>query len=146
MEYYYFVLFLLLVIAVVVVVVESTSNDTVTGLENNTNHVPNLPFGDINIVVVTDDHSWIGSHGRKEPYYNADYGAILSFYQHLKSHCETNEGKDLWFVMNGDWIDGTALSLDGDIDSLVPLIEKMPFDIVNTGNHECMSTNVCVFV
>jgi hypothetical protein len=98
---------------------------------------PNLPFGDINLLVVTDDHSWIGGHGRKEPYLNADYGDVLSFYQRLKYHCDAS-GKDLWFVMNGDWIDGTSLSLDGDIQFLAPLVEKMPFDIVNTGNHECM--------
>jgi 2',3'-cyclic-nucleotide 2'-phosphodiesterase (5'-nucleotidase family) len=104
----------------------------------DTNREPNLPFGDINLVVLTDDHSWIGGHGRKEPYFNADYGDILSFYQHLKRYCDAN-GKDLWFVMNGDWIDGTALSLDGDIQYLAPLIEKMPFDVVNTGNHECTS-------
>ncbi len=121
--------FLLLVIAIAVF-------QTVSGLV--TNREPQLPFGDINLVVLTDDHSWIGGHGQKEPYFNADYGDVLSFYQHLKSYCDANE-KDLWFVMNGDWIDGTGLSLDGDIQYITPLIEKMPFDVVNTGNHECMS-------
>lgn len=97
---------------------------------------PNIPLGDINLVVLTDVHSWIAGHGHKEPYLNADYGEVLSFYQRLKAYCDS-EGKDLWFVMNGDWIDGTGLSLDGDVSYLVPLLEKMPFDVVNTGNHEC---------
>ena len=121
--------FLLLVIAVIFF-------QTVSGLD--TNRAPQLPFGDINLVVLTDDHSWIGGHGHKEPYFDADYGDVLSFYQHLKLYCDASE-KDLWFVMNGDWIDGTGLSLDGDIQYIAPLIEEMPFDVVNTGNHECMS-------
>ena len=95
-----------------------------------------LPWGDINLLVVTDDHSWVGGHGRKEPLLDADYGDVLSFYQNLKAHCDA-KGQDLFLVMNGDWIDGTALSLNGETSFLVPLIQKMPFDIVNTGNHEC---------
>lgn len=105
-------------------------------IEGNADGTPDLPWGDINLLVITDDHSWVGGHQRKEPYLNADYGAVLSFYQHLKNYCESVD-KDLYFVMNGDWIDGTGLSLNGDISSLVPLIQKMPFDVVNTGNHEC---------
>ncbi len=97
---------------------------------------PYLPWGDINLLVLTDDHSWVAGHGRKEPFLDANYGDVLSFYQNLKAHCDATD-KDLFFVMNGDWIDGTGLSLDGDSKALVPLIQKMPFDIVNTGNHEC---------
>lgn len=72
---------------------------------------PSLPWGDINVLVLTDVHSWVGGHDKygkgKEPYLNVDYGKVLSFYQYLKQYCdETN--KDFWFVMNGDWIDGTG--------------------------------------
>jgi 2',3'-cyclic-nucleotide 2'-phosphodiesterase (5'-nucleotidase family) len=44
-------------------------------------------------------------------------------------------GSDLWFVVNGDWIDGTGLAMDGDPSYLIPILEKMPFDLLNVGNH-----------
>jgi 2',3'-cyclic-nucleotide 2'-phosphodiesterase (5'-nucleotidase family) len=93
---------------------------------------PLLPFGDINVVVVTDTHSWIGGHKKNEAQLDASYGDLLSFYEQLKVYCDQNE-KDLWFVMNGDWIDGTGLAMDGDPSHLIPLLEKMPFDVVNVG-------------
>jgi 2',3'-cyclic-nucleotide 2'-phosphodiesterase (5'-nucleotidase family) len=65
---------------------------------------------------------------------DADYGDILSFYQHLKRHAETM-GRDLFFVMNGDFMDGTGLSTVPPIH-LTPLLEQMPWDVVNLGNHE----------
>lgn len=106
------------------------------GIAGTLDGEPDLPWSDINLLVITDDHSWIGGHGRKDSYLNADFGEVLSFYQRLKAYCERTN-KDLYLVMNGDWIDGTGLSLDGDISHIVPLIQKMPFDVVNTGNHEC---------
>lgn len=96
---------------------------------------PNLPFGDINVVVLTDVHSWLGGHGDKEPYLDADYGDVLSFYEHLKEDALIH-GRDLWFVVNGDWIDGTGLATQGDPSKLIPLLEKMPWDALNVGNHE----------
>jgi 2',3'-cyclic-nucleotide 2'-phosphodiesterase (5'-nucleotidase family) len=91
---------------------------------------PQLPFGDINVIVVTDVHSWVGGHGKNEDAYNANYGHLLSFYERLKEYCN-DSGRDLWFVMNGDWIDGTGLAANGDPSHLVPLLEKMPWDVVN---------------
>lgn len=66
-----------------------------------------LPLGDLNVVVLTDVHSWVGGHGNKEPTLNADYGHVLSFYQRLKDHC-MESGRDVWLLNNGDWIDGTG--------------------------------------
>jgi hypothetical protein len=87
--------------------------------------------GDINILILTDTHSWVGGHGRQEPTTNnANYGDVLSFHTKLKQHC-LDEGLDLFFVNNGDWVDGTGLSAPGDPSSLVPLLEKMPWDAVN---------------
>eukprot|EP00534_Pseudo-nitzschia_fraudulenta_P008186 CAMPEP_0201146106 /NCGR_PEP_ID=MMETSP0851-20130426/7810_1 /ASSEMBLY_ACC=CAM_ASM_000631 /TAXON_ID=183588 /ORGANISM="Pseudo-nitzschia fraudulenta, Strain WWA7" /LENGTH=767 /DNA_ID=CAMNT_0047421543 /DNA_START=84 /DNA_END=2387 /DNA_ORIENTATION=- len=111
---------------------------------------PKLPFGDINLVVLTDVHSWIGGHGTKEgPSLGASYGDVVSFYQRLKHHCNYggdavggDECSDLWLVQNGDWIDGTGLATDGDPSALIPLIEKMPFDVLNTGNHELYRDSV----
>lgn len=100
----------------------------------------NLPFGEINVVVLTDVHSWIGGHSN-EPKHNANYGDVLSFYQRLREHCRSHQ-MDLWFVVNGDWIDGTGLSLDGDISYLTPLLEKMEWDALNVGNHELYRDDV----
>ena len=68
-----------------------------------------LPFGDINVVALTDVHSWVAGHGPGEPELNVDYGHVLSFYQLLKFHCDSNN-MDLFLVVNGDWIDGTGLT------------------------------------
>jgi len=106
---------------------------------------PNLPFGDINVVALTDVHSWIGGHGEKEPNLNADYGDVLSFYELLKQYCDY-AGKELFFVVNGDWIDGTGLAMNGDPSHLVPLLEKMPFDALNVGNHELYRKDVIEYV
>jgi 2',3'-cyclic-nucleotide 2'-phosphodiesterase (5'-nucleotidase family) len=68
-------------------------------------------------------------------------GHVLSFVERLKDYChESIEGNacitgDLWFVVNGDWIDGTGLAMNGDPSYLVPILEKMPFDALNVGNH-----------
>ena len=59
-----------------------------------------LPFGDINVLVLTDVHSWVGGHRQNEPLHNADYGDVLSFYHRLKEHCR-QRNMDLWFVVNG---------------------------------------------
>lgn len=56
--------------------------------------------------VVTDVHSWVAGHGRHEAD-DADYGDVLSFYQLLK---QQNPKRDIFFVMNGDFMDGTGLS------------------------------------
>jgi 2',3'-cyclic-nucleotide 2'-phosphodiesterase (5'-nucleotidase family) len=106
---------------------------------------PNLPFGDINVLVLTDVHSWIGSHRHQEPMYDADYGDILSFYEQLKAHCDEMVG-DLWFVSNGDWVHGTGLSAGGDVSALVPMLEKMPWDAVNCGNHELYETSIVEYM
>jgi len=93
-----------------------------------------LPLNDINIITVTDVHSWVAGHGDHEIDLNADYGCVLSFYQRLKEICRS-EGRDLFLVMNGDFMDGTGLSTNPP-KYLIPILEKMPWDAVNIGNHE----------
>ena len=69
----------------------------------------NLPLGDVNIVVLTDTHSWVGGHNEQhEPFLNVDYGHVVSFVELLK---EKEPDKDIFFVMNGDFVDGTGLSV-----------------------------------
>lgn len=111
------------------------------GEESTTGTVVDLPFGDINVLVLTDVHSWLGGHGQNEPLHNADYGDVLSFYRRLKDYCR-RQNMDLWFVVNGDWIDGTGLSLNDDISYLTPLLERMPWDALNVGNHELYRSDV----
>jgi len=107
---------------------------------------PNLPFGDINVVVLTDIHSWLGSHRHQEPHYDADLGNVLSFWERLKEYCDSSDHgpcRNLFLVNNGDFVDGTGLSraIDGENNPayLIPLLEKMPYDAVNVGNHELYS-------
>ena len=76
---------------------------------------------------------------------DADYGDVISFHERLKAYCQEND-KDLWFVMNGDWIDGTGLAMDGDSSHVIPILEKMPFDVVNTGNHELYRSTVVEYM
>jgi hypothetical protein len=106
---------------------------------------PNLPFGDINVVILTDVHSWVGGHPRQEPHNDVDYGDVLSFWLLLKEHCDAND-MDLWFVNNGDFVHGTGLTGNGDPSSLVPLLQKMPWDAVNCGNHELYEESIVSYM
>ena len=98
-----------------------------------------LSIQSINIVILTDDHSWVQGHGRHEPSLNADYGHILSFYQRLKEHVETLDTKpDLYLVNNGDFLHGTMLG-DDPPEHLVGILERMPFDVATVGEHELIN-------
>ena len=98
-------------------------------------HVPNLPWGDINVLIVTDVHSWVNSHAAKEKGLDVDYGALLSFHHRLQTYAEINGNKPFFFAMNGDFMDGTGLTRHPPRD-LISVLKKMPFDVMNIGNHE----------
>jgi 2',3'-cyclic-nucleotide 2'-phosphodiesterase (5'-nucleotidase family) len=100
-------------------------------------------LNNVNIVVLTDVHSWVAGHGRHEPYWNADYGDILSWYQHLQQaividanddyeETDSTRKKNLFFVMNGDFVDGTGLS-QVPPRHLLPIMQHMPFSAINLG-------------
>ena len=101
-----------------------------------------LPFNDINILVVTDVHSWVGSRIRHEPDYNADYGHVLSLYQLLKYQ---HDEMDLFFVMNGDFMDGTGLSTYPP-KYLAPILQRMPWNALNIGNHELYQNSTVEYI
>lgn len=92
-----------------------------------------LPLADFNLLVVTDVHSWVAGHSLHEDF-DADYGDVLSFYRQVKQYCDSH-GNDLWFAMNGDILHGTLLGRDPP-DALIPILSRMPWDIVNIGEHE----------
>ena len=101
--------------------------------------VTSLPMGDINVIMVTDVHAHISGH-RHESQRDADYGDILSFYEHLKEMCDNND-HDLWFVDNGNWMHGTGLAMGGNASSLVPLLNEMPFDAITVGDEDLHHMN-----
>lgn len=90
----------------------------------------------VKIVVVTDVHSWIAGHGPHEGN-TADYGDVLSFVRQLQGRDINN---NVLFVNNGDLVDGTGLGLTPPTH-LLPLLEKMPWDAINLGNHELFSND-----
>ena len=70
-----------------------------------------LPWSDVNLLIVTDVHSWVAGHTHADhtPVLDADYGAVLSLYERLAATA-AKAGRDLFFVQNGDLNDGTGLS------------------------------------
>lgn len=99
--------------------------------------VIDLPLNDINIVVLTDVHAWVASRKRHEPQLDADYGHVVSFYGRLREECDAKQ-RNLLFVMNGDFTDGTGLSAYPP-SHLTPILMMMPWDALNIGNHELYS-------
>ena len=95
-----------------------------------------VPWNDVNILIVTDVHSWIAGHPHPDhdPALDAGYGHVLSLHEHLSAAAAAN-GRDLFLVQNGDLNDGTGFSRKPPA-ALVPLLQRMPFDALTTGNHE----------
>ena len=46
-----------------------------------------LPWNDVNLLIVTDVHSWVAGHAHPDhtPLLDADYGHVLSLYEHLSA-------------------------------------------------------------
>lgn len=102
-------------------------------------------FRDVNIFVVTDTHSWMDAHPHPDniPLIDATYGNVTSFITKMKDIAR-KEKKDIFFLDNGDVVDGTGLSNASPIDGeyLFPLLMKVPFDAMAIGNHECYDGDV----
>lgn len=97
------------------------------------------PLPLITVVVLTDVHSWVAGHARHSDTATADYGAVLSFYQHCQNLAATTQSthalRDVLLVNNGDFLDGTGLSTVPPLH-LLPILNRMPWDAFNLGNHE----------
>jgi len=102
---------------------------------------PKLPFGDINLLVVSDVHSFVGGHPH-EVEKNADYGDLLSFHDRLKEYTQQNNEGDLWLLNNGDILHGTGLAMDGNSTNLLPIIQSMPWDAMTMGRQEATYSGV----
>jgi len=98
-----------------------------------------LPWSDVNVLIVTDVHSWIAGHAHPDhtPALDATYGDVLSLYERLAAAAAA-EGRDLFFVQNGDLNDGTGFSTLPPA-TLATLLRRLPFDALTTGNHEVRS-------
>jgi 2',3'-cyclic-nucleotide 2'-phosphodiesterase (5'-nucleotidase family) len=125
----------------------NTDTDTVTDRNTNTNtntYNELLSFGEINVMVLTDVHSWVAGHLPHDTTYDADYGDVLSFYEHLQA-ISHKQKKDLFFVMNGDFIDGTGLSTNPP-KYLTPILQQMPWDAITIGNHELYKNSTIDYI
>jgi len=104
------------------------------------NSASSLELHDVNIFVVTDTHSWMDAHRHLDsaPPTDATYGNVTSFVTSMKEYAAT-VNKDIFFLDNGDVVDGTGLSNASPVDGeeLFPLLMKVPFDAMAIGNHEC---------
>ena len=112
-----------------------------------------VQWRDINILHITDVHSYVSGHrhgdNRVSTGYgdewtqistatqDADYGDLLSFIEHLKASAASQQ-KDFWILNSGDVVDGTGLSNLSPVNGaeLLPLLQQIPFDAVTIGNHE----------
>jgi len=111
-------------------------------------------FGDVNLLIITDAHSWIAGHNHDDhnPMLNAGYGEIASAVAHVKDMAAT-DGKDVFFVNNGDHVEGSGLS-DASMYlppyihgfNLFPLIQLMPFDALTIGNHDVYDDSTVTFM
>jgi hypothetical protein len=83
-----------------------------------------IKWGDINILHITDVHSWLSGHQHEENI-QADIGDVVSFYSHLKEMA-SSIGKDLWFF------DRYKLEKDKAIMYINSSLEHTPY-IILTG-------------
>ena len=103
-----------------------------------------LPWSDLNIMVVTDVHSWVSGHPHAGEYSvprDADYGDLVSFYEHVRGRAAA-AGRDLFLVNDGDIVDGTGASYPYGRDVVQLVGGALPFDLINTGNHELYKDEV----
>ncbi|CAK9081025.1 unnamed protein product [Durusdinium trenchii] len=102
---------------------------------------PEISLGEINLLVTTDLHSWIEGR-RHEPHFDATLGHVTSALNHLREMARKDR-RDVFFFDNGDINDGTGLSASAPdhVTFLAPILQKVPYDALNIGNHELYQRN-----
>ncbi|KAM0749330.1 hypothetical protein T439DRAFT_290562 [Meredithblackwellia eburnea MCA 4105] len=99
-----------------------------------------LEWGEVNVISTTDTHGWLLGHQRQEASFSGDWGDLLSFVTRMKEEAR-RRGVDLLVVDSGDRVDGNGL-VDGEPEGHVKgytalkFFQRMPYDVVTTGNHE----------
>ena len=102
---------------------------------------PKISLGEVNLLVTTDLHSWI--EGRKhQPHFDANLAHVVSLLEKVRSMARSHE-LDVFFFDNGDINDGTGLSASAPdhVTYLQPILQKVPYDALNLGNHELYQRN-----
>ena len=99
-----------------------------------------LVWGAVNILQLTDVHSYISGHRHQEEEpvpLDADFGTLVSFVHHMRREAAAR-GVPLWVVCSGDIVDGTGLSDITPVagEFLTPLLKQMDYDVLTLGNHE----------
>lgn len=100
-----------------------------------------LTFRDVNVLATTDMHSWVAGGDRQvpagTPALDASLGDLVSFTERARADA-AKLGKDVFLVDNGDVIDGTGISNTAadHCAHLLPLLQQVPYDALNCGNHE----------
>ncbi|EDQ86162.1 uncharacterized protein MONBRDRAFT_38537 [Monosiga brevicollis MX1] len=96
-----------------------------------------LPVHDVNLLLITDTHSWVNGH-QHTPDITADYSDLLSLHEHLRDYVRDTKQQAYLFLNNGDLNDGTGLSgyIKPSTTHILPIVRHMPFDAINCGNHE----------
>lgn len=100
-----------------------------------------LPWGDINIVHLTDTHGWLAGHLFNQPEYAADWGDLISFLEHIH-HIAEKQDVDLLVIDTGDRHDGTGLAMGNGNRSQDIFAQLEGLDVLNIGNHELYSYDV----
>ena len=109
-----------------------------------------LVFRDVNLLAVTDVHSWLAGGDRESPpgeppvthQLDAGFGDLVSFRERARA-AALAQGKDVFLFDNGDVIDGTGLSntAPDHISHLLPLLKDVQHDALTCGNHELYSAS-----
>mmetsp|Transcript_24291 Transcript_24291/g.36002 ORF Transcript_24291/g.36002 Transcript_24291/m.36002 type:complete len:664 (+) Transcript_24291:116-2107(+) len=126
-----------------------SSSAVITKSENHTTlergaGTTNLPLQDVNILILTNFHSWVGDYGLQPTNRNADYGDVLSFYRQLEILVGNN--RDLWFVMNGNFGHSSVIGGQYSLTASAGILERIPYDLVTIGNQEFQSPRTVQFL
>lgn len=105
-------------------------------VKRKTAKIRDLQWRDINFLHTTDTHGWYSGHINQKQY-NANWGDLVAFTQHLRA-VANGQNRDFLVVDTGDRHDGNGLT---DVTSpngakALPIFIKEDYDLITLGNHE----------